>query len=89
MSYLKYPYVAALDSERTIIRGRVPGYQQKLVCSSLAPITQEKRSEERTYEYVNFQAGSIALPPDAAGAVGRPDQAIISNHPSSQQGTDT
>ena len=30
MSYLKYPYVAALDIERTIIRGRVPGYQQSL-----------------------------------------------------------
>jgi hypothetical protein len=47
----------------------------------LVPIAQEKRSEERTYEHVNFQAESVALPPDAAGAAGRPDQAVISNHP--------
>jgi hypothetical protein len=46
----------------------------------LAPIAQEKRSEERTYKHVNFQAESVALPPDAAGAAGRRGQAIISSH---------
>jgi hypothetical protein len=31
--------------------------------------------------YVNFQDESVALPPDPAGAAGRPDQAIISTQP--------
>jgi hypothetical protein len=31
--------------------------------------------------YVNFPAESVALPPDAAGAAGRPGQAIISTQP--------
>jgi hypothetical protein len=29
-------------------------------------------TKERTNNYVNFQAESVALPPDAAGAAGRP-----------------
>jgi hypothetical protein len=45
----------------------------------LAPITQEKSKKDN--KHVNFQAESIARPPDAAGAADRPDQAIISTHP--------
>jgi hypothetical protein len=44
----------------------------------LVPISQEKR-KERTNKYVNFQAESVALPADAAGAAGRPGQAKGNN----------
>jgi hypothetical protein len=52
----------------------------RLACLSLVPITQEKR-KRGTNKYVNFQAESVVLPPDATDAAGRPDQAIIYTQP--------
>jgi hypothetical protein len=62
---------------RTIIRGRIREHQQSLRVRLLAPIAQEKPKRRRK-KYANFQAESVALPPDAAD---RPDQAIISTRP--------
>jgi hypothetical protein len=39
-------------------------------------------AKRRTHMCVNFQAESVALPPDSAGAAGRPGQAIIATQPS-------
>jgi hypothetical protein len=41
----------------------------------------QEKSKRRTNKHVNFQAESVARPPDAAGTADRPDQAIISTHP--------
>jgi hypothetical protein len=38
-------------------------------------------TKRKTNKRVNFQAESVALPPDAAGTAGRPGQAIIFTHP--------
>jgi hypothetical protein len=81
MSYLKYPHAVALarhlpgDNPQPYSWASV-----KLACLPLVPITHAKRKRV-TNMHVNFQAESVALPADAAGAVGRPDQAIISTQP--------
>jgi hypothetical protein len=81
MSYLKQPYVVALARHLTDDNPQpYSAASAKLACLSLLPITQEKR-KRGTNRYVNFQAESAALPPDATGAAGRPDQAIISTQP--------
>jgi hypothetical protein len=36
------------------------------------PITQDNSKRRKPNKHVNFQAESVALPPHAAGAAGRP-----------------
>jgi hypothetical protein len=65
------------------------GISKKHTRLSLVPIAQDNSKRRKPNNHVNFQAESIALPPDAAGAASRPGQAIIFARPIRQPGIDT